>query len=65
MKDRTTIIIAHRLSTIAELDTVVGLRGGKVVEFGPPEVLASKKAVSSAKLCNSSKHRKPSRPRPN
>ncbi|HSH31152.1 MAG TPA: ABC transporter ATP-binding protein, partial [Candidatus Saccharimonadales bacterium] len=40
MAGRTTLIIAHRLSTIAGVDMVVGLRGGRVAEAGPPEQLA-------------------------
>jgi ATP-binding cassette subfamily B protein len=40
MKGRTTLIIAHRLSTIASVDTIVGLRSGKVVEQGSPAQLA-------------------------
>jgi ATP-binding cassette subfamily B protein len=40
MKNRTTLIIAHRLSTIANVDTIVGLRGGKVIENGSPAQLA-------------------------
>lgn len=40
MAGRTSLIIAHRLSTIAGVDMVVGLRGGRVIEAGPPEQLA-------------------------
>jgi ATP-binding cassette subfamily B protein len=43
MQDRTTMIIAHRLSTIAGVDTVVGIKGGKVVEIGSPAELAKRK----------------------
>jgi len=50
MKDRTTLIIAHRLSTIAGVDTIVGLRGGKVVEIGSPEILANSKDGIYAEL---------------
>jgi ATP-binding cassette subfamily B protein len=45
MKDRTTMIIAHRLSTIANVDTIVGLKGGKVVEVGTPAELAKGKGI--------------------
>lgn len=45
MKDRTTLIIAHRLSTIANVDTIVGLKGGKVVEIGTPAELAKGKGI--------------------
>lgn len=40
MKGRTTMIIAHRLSTIANVDIVIGIRGGKIIEMGPPADLA-------------------------
>lgn len=43
MQNRTTMIIAHRLSTIAGVDTVVGIKGGKVVEIGSPAELAKRK----------------------
>lgn len=45
MKDRTTLIIAHRLSTIANVDTVVGIKGGKVIEIGSPAELAKAKGI--------------------
>lgn len=42
MQNRTTLIIAHRLSTIQNVDMIVGIRGGGVVEMGSPEELATK-----------------------
>ncbi len=50
MKDRTTLIIAHRLSTIAGVNTIVGLRGGKVIEVGTPQQLAKSKDGIYAEL---------------
>lgn len=50
MSGRTTMIIAHRLSTIAEVDTIVGIRGGKVVETGSPAELAKRKGGIYAEL---------------
>jgi ATP-binding cassette subfamily B protein len=44
------MIIAHRLSTIAEVDTIVGIRGGKVVETGSPAELAKRKGGIYAEL---------------
>lgn len=41
---KTVIIIAHRLSTIVNVDKVVVLHRGKVLEEGSPEFLLSKKA---------------------
>ena len=41
-KDRTTFIIAHRLSTIREVDKIVVLNKGKIVERGNHESLMAK-----------------------
>lgn len=43
MKNRTSIIIAHRLSTIRNVDKVVVLEKGKVVETGSIDELMSNK----------------------
>lgn len=50
MKGRTTLIIAHRLSTIASVDTIIGLRGGKVVEQGTPAELSTSGGIYSELL---------------
>lgn len=42
MHDRTVIAIAHRLSTLKEMDRIVILENGKIVEDGNPEVLLKK-----------------------
>ncbi|KKR32851.1 MAG: ABC transporter-related protein [Candidatus Gottesmanbacteria bacterium GW2011_GWC2_39_8] len=39
MEGRTTIIIAHRLSTIRNVDQIVVIKGGKLVEQGTPDEL--------------------------
>lgn len=38
-RGRTAIVIAHRLSTLREVDDILILDGGRVVEFGPREEL--------------------------
>ncbi len=45
MKNRTTIIIAHRLSTIQDVDMIVSMKGGRVIETGTPEELAKTKGI--------------------
>lgn len=41
MNNRTSLIIAHRLSTIKDVDLVVSLQKGRVVEIGTPAELAA------------------------
>ena len=38
-KDRTTIVIAHRLSTIRDVDKIIVLDDGKIIEQGTNEEL--------------------------
>jgi ATP-binding cassette subfamily B protein len=42
MEGRTVIAIAHRLSTLRNFDRIVVMDAGRVVEDGPPEVLANR-----------------------
>ncbi|KAK9270830.1 hypothetical protein L1049_026416 [Liquidambar formosana] len=42
MSNRTTIIVAHRLSTIRDVDTIIVLKNGQVVESGTHLELVSK-----------------------
>jgi ABC-type multidrug transport system fused ATPase/permease subunit len=39
MKGRTTIVIAHRLSTIMQMDRIVVIQKGKIIEQGKHEEL--------------------------
>ena len=39
MRGRTVIAIAHRLATLRHFDRVVVLKGGKIIEDGPPDRL--------------------------
>lgn len=44
---RTVIMIAHRLSTVANVNKVVVLKRGQIVEAGPPAELEAKRALDS------------------
>jgi len=39
MRGRTVIAIAHRLATLRNFDRVIMLKGGKIIEDGPPDRL--------------------------
>ena len=41
----TLIVIAHRLSTVTDLDRILVLSEGRVVEFGEPRVLMERRGV--------------------
>lgn len=45
MKGRTTIIIAHRLATIRNVDQIIVLKGGDIVEVGSPSELIQKDGI--------------------
>lgn len=45
MSDKTVIAIAHRLSTIAQMDRLIVMDGGKIIEEGSHEKLLSMKGV--------------------
>ena len=50
MKDRTVIMIAHRLSSIQNVDEIIVLEGGKVVERGSNDSLIEKQGIYSRLL---------------
>jgi ATP-binding cassette subfamily B protein len=39
MRGRTVIAIAHRLATLRNFDRVIMLKGGRIIEDGPPDLL--------------------------
>jgi len=41
-KEKTMLVVAHRLETIADLDLVVVMENGRIVEIGDPRELKSK-----------------------
>jgi ABC-type multidrug transport system fused ATPase/permease subunit len=45
IKGRTSIIIAHRLSTLKNVDKVLVLKRGRIVEFGTRQDLMKKKGI--------------------
>lgn len=51
MKDKTVIMIAHRLTSIQNVDEIIVLEGGKIVERGSNKELLQKQGVYS-KLFN-------------
>ncbi len=42
MEGRTVIAIAHRLSTLRNFDRIVVMEAGRVIDDGPPDVLANR-----------------------
>lgn len=50
MKGKTVIVIAHRLSTIMQMDRIVVLDGGKVIEEGKHEELVKAKQGTYQRL---------------
>ncbi|CRK82854.1 ABC transporter ATP-binding protein [Neobacillus massiliamazoniensis] len=44
-KNRTTIIIAHRLSTITNVDQIIFIKDGEILEHGTHEELMNKKGL--------------------
>lgn len=45
MRDKTVIAIAHRLSTIAQMDRILVIDNGRIVEDGPHEQLLSEQSL--------------------
>lgn len=50
MKGRTTLVIAHRLSTIMQMDRIIVIDGGKIVEQGTHSQLLKAKKGTYQKL---------------
>jgi len=52
MTNRTTIVIAHRLSTIKNVDHIIAIEDGKIVESGSPQALLAKGESYYQKMLN-------------
>ena len=50
MQDKTTLIISHRLSTLQEVDAIVVIDNGKIIEHGSLELLTKKQGGVFAAL---------------
>lgn len=50
MKEKTTIVIAHRLSTIREMDRIIVIEKGKIIEDGVHQELINKEGGLYKKL---------------
>jgi ABC-type multidrug transport system fused ATPase/permease subunit len=50
MKDKLVIIIAHRFSTIQNVDRIMVVSKGKIVDQGDPKELSGKKGIYSELL---------------
>ena len=51
---RTGLLVAHRLETLDRVDTVLVIDDGRVVEFGPRELLAADTTSHFARLLRAS-----------
>ncbi len=52
IKNKTTIVIAHRLSTVREMDRIIVIENGKIIEDDNHEELINKKGGIYQKLWN-------------
>ncbi len=50
LDQRTGIIIAHRLATVQRVDQIIILDGGRIIENGPPQMLAQRSTSRYAQL---------------
>ena len=51
MRGRTVVAIAHRLSTLRNFDRIVVLQGGRIIQDGAPERLATRPGIYRDLVC--------------
>jgi ATP-binding cassette subfamily B protein len=50
MEGRTVLAIAHRLASLRDFDRIVVMRGGRIIEEGPPNQLIVRNGAYRALL---------------